>query len=189
MKQAKISEKDRSRWIRTGLSVAERILIAILDELEDWDFARRHQSLSYEMGARDGRRYLERLEEAKAEKQRRQEIRRLIERKWVLARQTGERMEYLLTKDGKIRAIKAAIRQMVAELPDGMGCAISYDFPEAAKVARREFRRFLKQAQFQFSQKSLWKTKKDIDDPMKELVVQLGIEEWVQVLIEEGERR
>jgi virulence-associated protein VapD len=87
----------------------------------------------------------------------------------------------VLTKNGKIKALETAIRASNINIPDEKICLVSFDFPEAARDARRHFRIFLKNVGFKYVQGSVWSTKKDAAAILRELIILLKISNWVEV--------
>lgn len=59
---------------------------------------------------------------------------------------------------------------------------VLYDIPEKNRRIRDLFRRRLKEWGFRNWQKSLWISKKDVTEKLREFVKKLGISEWVVVI-------
>lgn len=166
---------------KTILSVAETIMVELLEEVKDMEYMRTHclavvgrdvRSARYE--SEEGRRLYEL-------KMKRMAIESLRRRKFIKLRKEGDRIVCELTGNGKIKALQASIRSSVAYFYDNRRCLISFDFPEAARDARNVFRRFLKSAGFEFVQGSVWSVKKDLAIQLNELSIMLKIQRWVKI--------
>ncbi len=163
------------------LSVAERILIELIEEVEDMQYMRTHAYAALGHDVRSMRYESEEGKRLHEEKMKRQAVRRLKEQKFIKLRKEGDKMIHVLTVSGKVRAIKIAIRHCSEFYLDQRICLVSYDFPEAAKEARRAFRRFLKSVGFKFVQGSVWSINKNVIREFLLLVEVLRIRRWVEV--------
>ena len=65
---------------------------------------------------------------------------------------------------------------------DGKWRVVIFDIPEQKRRVRDLFRRKLKHWGFKNWQQSVWVTKKDVTDKLRNSVKELGIEKWVAVL-------
>jgi|SRR3989344_2077547 len=65
---------------------------------------------------------------------------------------------------------------------DGKWRIVIFDIPENKKVVRNLFRRNLKKWGFKKWQQSVWVSKRDITQRMKELIIGIGITDWVAVI-------
>lgn len=166
---------------KKGLSLAAKILIALVEEVEDMQYMRTHCYAVLGKDVRSERyesEYASRLHE---EKLKRQAILRLRRQKFIKMRQEGNRVIGELAADGKIKLMKTVIVCSRDYYFDERVCLVSFDFPEAASEARKVFRRFLKSAGFKFVQGSVWSSRKNVAPIIKDLVARLGINRWVKV--------
>lgn len=60
---------------------------------------------------------------------------------------------------------------------------VIFDIPEKHRKVRNVFRRKLKEWGLVSWQKSVWVSKKDIADPLRKFIDELGIEDWVLVIV------
>ena len=65
---------------------------------------------------------------------------------------------------------------------DGKWRVVIFDIPEQKRRVRDLFRRKLKHWGFKNWQQSVWVTKRDITDKLRNSIKELGIEKWVAVL-------
>ncbi|KKR22442.1 MAG: Transcriptional regulator, PaaX family, partial [Candidatus Daviesbacteria bacterium GW2011_GWB1_39_5] len=66
---------------------------------------------------------------------------------------------------------------------DGYFRVVIFDIPEKHRKVRNVFRYRLKEWGFKAWQKSVWASKKDLAVPLREFIKELGIEDWVLVLV------
>jgi len=157
------SKKLIGYGVRAGkktLTVAAKILIALIEEVEDMQYMRTHCYAVLGKDVRSERYESEIGRRLHEEKIRRQAIKRLREQKFIKLRKEGDRVSYELTRSGKIKAMKVLIMHSSDYYFDKRICLVSFDFPEAASQARKVFRRFLKNVGFKFVQGSVWSSKK-----------------------------
>jgi len=166
---------------RLALTVAETILIGIAEEMEDMEYIRTHCYAVIGKDVRSARYESEEAERLHELKMRHQAMKRLVEEKLVRVRREGNKVVYMLTADGEVKAIKTAIRRCSDYFFDDRICLVSFDIPEAARKARSAFRRFLKSAGFRFVQGSVWSIKKNVARDVRALVSHLKIERWVEI--------
>ncbi len=82
-----------------------------------------------------------------------------------------------LTAEGKIR-----VRPYTAQiLNKDVVLMVIFDIPEEIKYRRRQFRRLLRQLDFNQTQKSVWTTRFDYRKEVIEAAKILGIREYVQI--------
>ena len=181
---SKISKKLLSDGIvlaKKALSIAEKVLLELVEQYEDMEYMRTH---SYSVLGRDVRsaRYEneagQRLHEIKM---RRQAIKRLAEQKYIRLRREGDKVIYELTQNGKVRVIKTAMIYCDDYFLDKRICLYLLISPKRPEDARMAFRRFLKSVGFKFVQGSVWSIKKNIVGEMEAIIVQLKIRRWVEV--------
>jgi len=171
------------------LSFSERVIIELIEQVEDMEYMRTHcyavigrnvRSMRYE--SKEGTRLHEEKERRLyEERMKRQAIERLRKQRFIKARKEGDRIVYELTTSGKVRALKTVIRLSDDYYLDNRFCLVSFDFPVAANEARRYFRRFIKSIGFKFVQGSVWMIKKNVSRELKALVVILNIKRWVEI--------
>jgi virulence-associated protein VapD len=178
------SEKNSVKFLvnttKRGLTVAGKILIELIEQCEDYNYLYFH-GVGYDRSVRDARYAHDAYEDRKKDRERKQAIKRLRQRKLIILRKEGDRVVLALTRNGKIKALEAAITASKKYFSDKKICLVSFDFPEAARAARDTFRWFLKRAGFKYVQGSVWSTKKDVAPVMRELVSLLRISNWVEV--------
>ena len=170
---------------KKALSVAGRILIELMEQVEDIKFTETHYRSIFSSDLRAERYESEEGKRLHEEKMKRQAIKRLAEQKFIKMRKEGERVVLELTEDGKIQALKILIANCHNRFYDGRICLVSFDIPEAAESARKAFRRFLKSVGFKYVQGSVWSIKKDVFKEMRYMVGLLKIGRWVEVYIAE----
>jgi DNA-binding transcriptional regulator PaaX len=115
--------------------------------------------------------------------ERRREIWRLRQRRWITEHREGNRVIQELTTNGRIAALEVVMKQTTAILPDDQRWTIAFDFPEGARAARQLFRRSLKRIGCTLDQLSVWHTNKDIGREMQEFVRLLKLTRWVHIIL------
>ena len=168
---------------RIVLSAATSILIELMEWQKDHEYMRTHCYAVIGKDVRTERYESERIGRLHELKMRRQAINRLRQQKLIRLRQEGERVVYELTTNGRIKALKKLVQSSDDIFFDDRLCLVSFDIPEASRIARQEFRRFLKSAGFSFLHKSVWTIKKDVRREVLELITALKITRWVSVFI------
>lgn len=109
-----------------------------------------------------------------------QAIKRLRENDLVELLSDGE-LVLRLTDRGKDRALWAKMK-IVDEKWDGKWRLVCWDIPEKRRSARNLLRQKLKQLDFQQFQKSIWGSKKNCTNELRNFIRQVGIEDWVMVV-------
>lgn len=107
-------------------------------------------------------------------------LRRLRKKKWIEDRRLGNGVTYSLSQDVLAEHLKNSIKQTTAKVHAGE-LLVAFDFPEAAGLARRDWRRLLKSVGFKQVQLSVWSTVKSVEEQMTQLVSLLGLQKWVKV--------
>jgi len=107
-------------------------------------------------------------------------LRRLKKKKWIEDRQLGNDVVFELSNKAIIEYLKGLIKQEPTR-PGTRETLVVFDIPEAARNARKSWRRLLKTLGFHKQQLSVWSSMKDIGDQVLALVKALGIEKWVKV--------
>jgi hypothetical protein len=174
------------RMAKKALSLTAVILLELIEQQRDMNFLYSHR-YHFSRPIRELRRGHEYFEARREEYRRKQAVERLRQNKLVELRKVGNRVVAVLTDDGRVKALKTIITASLSKLPEAGTCIVSFDFPEAARSARRRFRCFLKQTGFKFVQGSVWSIDKDVVRELKMLVSILRIGPWVKIYIA-GER-
>lgn len=120
------------------------------------------------------------------EKKRRRALKELKRKKWLTARQEGNRIIYELEESVVIHHLKTTIRSTTTALPELSIILVTFDFPEAARKARDSFRYFLKSVGFTQNQLSFWFSNKSILVEMQTLIQMLKLKKWVNVYLTQG---
>ncbi len=108
-------------------------------------------------------------------------VHRLKEKGWVETLNNEGKIIVKLTHKGQNQLrIEKAIKQ---NQWDGSYRIVIFDIPEKHRRVRNIFRYRLKEWGFEPWQKSVWVSKKDIAQPLREFIKELGIEDWVAVLV------
>ena len=187
-KESKKYQKTISGGVVLGkkaLSVAGRMLIELLEQIDDIKFTETHYRSIFSSDLRAERYESEEGKRLHEEKMRRQAIKRLANQKFIKQCKEGERVVLELTEDGKIQALKMLIANCHDHFDGGRICLVYFDIPEAAKSARAAFRRFIKTVGFKYVQGSVWSIEKDVFKEMRYLIGLLKIDRWVEVYIAE----
>lgn len=66
---------------------------------------------------------------------------------------------------------------------DGKWRLVIFDIPESKRRLRNTLRQKLKEWGFQYWQKSLWASKKDVAEPLREFIQELGLSDFVLVAV------
>jgi hypothetical protein len=163
------------------LSVAERILIELMEQIDDIKFTETHYRSIFSSDLRAERHESEEGRRFHEERMKRQAIKRLANQEYIKLREEGRRVICELTTNGKIKALKILIANSENYYKDGLLCVVSFDFPQAANEARRVFRNLLKSVGFTFVECSVWSIKKDATKEIGHLIELLKISRWVVV--------
>ncbi len=108
-------------------------------------------------------------------------VSRLKKKGWVETIKNENKVVVKLTSKGKNQlAIEKALK---SNKWDGKFRVVIFDIPEKNKKVRDILRWRLKAWGFKYLQKSLWVSKKDITEPIREFIKELGVEKWVMVLV------
>lgn len=90
-------------------------------------------------------------------------------------------LKFKLTDKGKNKALWIKMKTG-NEKWDGKWRIVAWDIPEKRKKIRDLLRNQLKQLGFKQLQRSVWVSKKNCAQLLKEYIKKVGIEDWVQVL-------
>lgn len=93
----------------------------------------------------------------------------------------GTQVLIKLTDEGKTQAIWEKLIHL-SGVWDGKWRIVAFDIPQTQTLIRNLFRRRLKEFGFTQLQKSIWISKTDCTDLLREYVKELGISQWVSVL-------
>jgi len=173
--------KQVKRVAKRALSLAEFLLIELINEIDDFNFSVRYPYATMGRSARLAREYYEDNQREWEAALKRREMRRLKERKFITLREKGDEAVAALTADGKIAALKTIILNIDKLLPEGQRCLVSFDIPEASRKLRSSWRRLLKKFEFRFLQGSVWVTDRDLVGEITELVFLAKMEKYVKV--------
>ena len=88
---------------------------------------------------------------------------------------------FRLTEKGRDKALWTRMK-FIDEKWDGKWRIVIWDVPEKRRVARDLLRNKLKYLGFQQLQKSVWVTKKNCTQPLRDFIKQIGIKDWVRVI-------
>ncbi|MDO8570587.1 MAG: hypothetical protein Q7R97_03305 [Candidatus Daviesbacteria bacterium] len=94
---------------------------------------------------------------------------------------SDQKLIYRLTDKGKEKAVLASFLQDDKKW-DGKWRLIIFDVPEKRRAARDVLRRKLKEWEFIHFQQSVWGTKKNCTEPLRDFIKSVGIEDWVMVV-------
>ena len=102
----------------------------------------------------------------------------LRRRKFVRTRRLGNKLIVELTDTGRRQILELTL-QKAPKLTPGNYTLVTFDIPEEVRLARRQFRWFLRHAGFTKLQQSVWISPRDTLEPLARFVRQLKIERWV----------
>ena len=108
-------------------------------------------------------------------------------KKWTLQKAYYQaQKEKLIQKQADVLRLTAAgkkiVRPFIAEkLPEGAKLMVIFDIPEDKSTLRARFRRVLNEWGFKQVQKSVWVTSYDQKEPVKELVAELELDQYVEL--------
>lgn len=110
-----------------------------------------------------------------------QAIKRLRQRRLIEQDdKNAEKIVIRLTQEGKIFLLA---KRDAAEIDwDGKWRIVIFDIPESKRLVRNVLRRKLKSWGFERWQKSVWASKKNLTEPLRTLVKDLKIDDWVLVI-------
>ena len=114
------------------------------------------------------------------ERDRRQALRRLKQKKLLKIKQIGKEFEVRLTDEG----LREAFRLQVLNsdmLEDESMCMVVFDVPEVERSSRRQIRFLLKEAVFIPIQKSVWISPFDASDALMNFFSGMDMKGWVRI--------
>ena len=94
---------------------------------------------------------------------------------------SDDKLTFRLTDSGRDRALWAKMK-MDNEKWDGKWRLVIWDVPEKRRIARDLLRYKLKQLGFKQWQQSVWASKVDCTDLLRDFIRKVGIEDWVMVI-------
>lgn len=107
-------------------------------------------------------------------------LKRLREQGFIDLDQYNNKLILKLTDKGKEEAILRKI--LKDEKWDGKWRIIIFDIPEKHRKVRNILRSRLRTWGFEPWQKSVWASKKDITDVLRQFIKEIGVEKWVLVI-------
>ncbi|OGE19333.1 CRISPR-associated endonuclease Cas2 [Candidatus Daviesbacteria bacterium RIFCSPLOWO2_02_FULL_41_8] len=108
-------------------------------------------------------------------------VHRLKEKGWIETSRNEGRILVKLT--GKGRNQLAIEKALIQKKWDGNFRIVIFDIPEKHRKVRNVFRHRLKEWGFRAWQKSVWASQKDLAEHLRNFIKELGIEDWVLVLV------
>lgn len=106
---------------------------------------------------------------------------RLKQKKLIQIDRKARKIKVFFTKKGSIEMLKVKICACKDRLPSDQVCLVTFDIPERATTVRYMFRKFLKQAGFIQHQRSVWASRYNVAEDMKNLVKLLKANDWISV--------
>ena len=112
----------------------------------------------------------------------------LKRKKWIKTKKTEKGLFCALTEEGRKELNRRKIFEERRKMKGGQVCLVVFDIPEDARRGRDALRQFLKNADFQMVQKSVWKSQKDVSVHVKRFIKRAGVSKWVKVFIAKEEK-
>lgn len=110
-----------------------------------------------------------------------QAVRDLREKGFIETEKDGRRILLRLTDVGRQEAI---IRKLLAEKQwDGKWRVVIFDIPEKHRKLRKILRNKLREWEFVPWQKSVWSGKKNVTKQLRDYIKDVGLNEWVRVIV------
>lgn len=111
-------------------------------------------------------------------------VHKLTEKGYIEKSKNAGKIILKLTGDGKSQLlIQKALEN---KKWDRKWRVVIFDIPEKHRKVRDAFRHRLKEWSFVAWQKSAWVSKKDLEEPLRNLIKELGIEDWALVLVSDN---
>lgn len=112
-----------------------------------------------------------------------QAVKDLREKGFIETEKDGRKIMLRLTDKGREEAI---IKKLLAEEAwDGKWRIVIFDIPEKHRKLRKILRSKLREWEFKLWQKSVWASKKDITIPLRSFIKEVGLSDWVKVMVGE----
>lgn len=109
-----------------------------------------------------------------------QAVKDLREKGFIETEKDGRKILLKLTDIGREEAI---VKKLLAEEKwDGKWRMVIFDIPEKHRKLRKILRSKLREWEFEPWQKSVWAGKKNVTDPLRKFIKEIGIAEWVRVI-------
>jgi hypothetical protein len=166
-----------------ALTIADKALLGLWEMYDDISYSQIHPRLVLAVGARRAREIVAAKEQFQQEREKKKALWQLKRNKWIKLQKEGVRVEYEITKNGKIAALEAIMKCTRSLLVKGEWILVVFDFPEPARKSRGVFRRLLKRVGFEREQLSVWRTNKNIFYEIDKIIVLLKIDRWVKVYL------
>ncbi|MFC1788054.1 hypothetical protein ACFLZY_02440 [Patescibacteria group bacterium] len=116
-------------------------------------------------------------------KSRQRSLRELQTKKIIEIEKKGREIEISLTENGKTQYLINQIILNKKFLSKKQVLVVSFDIPDRVSHIRRYLRSLLREAGFVKRHQSVWETKHDIVDELKELVKRLKLTNWIQLYL------
>ena|SRR3989344_4591614 len=113
-------------------------------------------------------------------------VRQLRQKGYIETPKDGRKILLKLTDKGKQELILKKLLE--DENWDGKWRIVIFDIPEKHRKLRNSLRIQLRQWQFQPWQKSVWASKKNVSEEIRKFVKDVGISDWVKVIISEPDQ-
>lgn len=110
-----------------------------------------------------------------------QAVRELREKGFVETKKDGRKILLKLTDKGKEEAIIK--RLLLEEKWDGKWRIVIFDIPEKHRKLRSVLRSKLREWEFEPWQKSVWAGKKNVTEPLRKFIKEVGLAGWVRVIV------
>ncbi len=107
------------------------------------------------------------------------QLERMKRRGLIQTKETHKGIDVILTSRGYSHSLKEMIASNTNELPENVLCIVVYDIPEYENKERHRFRRMLKASGFSMVQRSVWATKYNVADVMREYINDQHMSNWV----------
>lgn len=108
-------------------------------------------------------------------------VQQLKEKGYIETQKDRNKILLKLTDKGKQEAILKKLLE--DDRWDGKWRLVIFDIPEKHRNLRNTLRSKLKEWQFVQWQKSVWASKKDIEDQTRKFIKDVGLNDWVKVFI------
>jgi DNA-binding transcriptional regulator PaaX len=129
---------------------------------------------------RGGSAYVRELKKLKNEKGVRLAYESLRRSKYITARKIGKKLIISLTAKGVAKTLS---EQLLSTKPNAQNfyTVVIFDIPETERLARRQFRLFLRQSGFKKLQQSVWVSNNDVLQSLAKFIKQIKLQCWVNV--------
>ena len=109
----------------------------------------------------------------------------LIKRGYLQRRIFGKSEAYVLSPKGELKIFHERVRlsRSRSKLPNGQWLMVFFDIPETKRKMRDSLRAGLENLGFSSVQKSVWATRRQVKDEMRQLLDLLGAKKYVKLLL------